>query len=307
MPEDLPITSFRTWQAVADLRYHAKALSRVAEADLAKCAQRPAGEIRQLLDELLQFGCVITNATLPLHEALEVAVWTPDQPDSFAFALCVLLADLLQQGLMVSHLDQIWQDQAPLIRSLPQSLRAALSCAFTRAVEVGCFELAAPPSRADRQTEDASVLLKGLRVLANGMSKTERERVAQADYGYRASHHLEALNAVIDEQDCLFIKGQVVFPSEVIELVAHVPSETGYHGCIAILMINAMTYGDTKEWLGFRWERQCDELTNRSDRRTQTLLRAFRYCYESDDSFLDYHTRNYDPGLYPGRLIPIIE
>ena len=136
-------SSFRTWQAVADLIHHVKPL---LEAHLGTVAQsmgvspREAGVAVGLLrDDGFAFK---RDATLNLLDGLEnIAI---ARGDGFDLAVVVLLADLLQSRVGTSVLSDVWPEAAARLRGWPATLRAAVANGLVRAREYGLVEIDPP-------------------------------------------------------------------------------------------------------------------------------------------------------------------
>ena len=123
------------------------------------------------------------------------------------------------------------------------------------------------------------------------MDQQTRKSVANADFGYRAEEHLNALNAVLSSETCQFPKGETWIPSEVVELVAHVRETPGFVVCTALLLANAIPSNDQMGWFKFRWERLAADYNVLPEEVRVPILAGFRFLYEADKEFLWYSER----------------
>ena len=303
-----PVFTFRQAQSARDLICLARGASHEALVALSAAGGAPE-DYRSLIHDR---GCHFeTDADLALYDALALAAKKPDSAGPFTAATAILLADLLQGGLGPDRLDWHVERFADDYRALPDIARAAIFNGFWTARtygQMGILPPALPITTEDRITRPAEVILPRLKALAKGMPPHERESVSRADYGCGADDHLAALNLVIDEQDCVFAEtGQHWYPSEVVELVAHVADTPGFVGCTAILLVNALMRGDLMGWFDYRWESLGDAYNALPGGARIPILAGLRYLYESDPDFMVYQTRSYDPCDAPNGLIGVVE
>lgn len=299
-----PDLTFRQAQAVHDLLHVVRG---AGPADLG-----PPGAVADLLDQ--RAGRFETDNDLELYIRVAERAADPSSP-SFLAATALLLADRLQNGLGADALDAHPERYADRFRAAPPAGRAAIVHGFIEDAESNRYATAySDPSKSaylsfapeDRLTRSADALLPALKRIAHDLLGPDLSSVAAADYGDRAEQHREALVAVLREQDCLFTDEQSWFPSEVVELVAHVRSTPGFVGCTALLLVNAIATGDPQDWFSFRWENLAEDYHALPKSVGAPILAGIRYLYESDAHFLGYYTRTYDPILTPERLIPVV-
>ena len=305
---DRPIFTFRQAQAAYDLI----CLARAAPHETLVTFSAGGGHAKDVQSLLHDRGCRFeSDADLALYETLALAATEPDHPSAFTTATAVLLADLLQNGLGPDRLDWHFDMFADSYRALPDAARAAIFNGYWAARVYGHMGILPPElpiTAEDRITRPAETILPNLKALAKRLTPDERESVSKSDYGCDVEEHLAALNLVIDQQDCLFAEeGQRWYPSEVIELVAHVADTPGFVGCTAILLVNALTHGDGMGWFDYRWENLGNAYKGLPEGARDPILAGLRFLYESDPNFLVCQTRNYDPLRRPEWMIGVVE
>ena len=116
--------------------------------------------------------------------------------------------------------------------------------------------------------------------------------------------HLAALREVIRIITVSWGQTTIWFPSEVVELTAHVASAPGFAGCTAILLLNAMRDGDGRGWINFRWEPLGAAYCALQPSRRDPILAGIRYIYETDTEFCAVSPRK--ARLGEGATIPVI-
>lgn len=259
--------------------------------------------------DLIARGCRFeTDADLALHEHMSLVAADPAHA-GFAAATAILLADLLQDGLGTDRLTWNYDTFTETYRAQPAGTRAALMNGFAALALYstrGVPPVDLPIRPEDRITRPASAILPALRRIARGMDDDLLTSVSKADYGDQADRHKAALIRVLNDNDCLFGSDDTWFPSEVVELVAHVRATPGFIPCTALLLVNAIATGDDMGWFDFRWENLGPDYNALPGDARTPILAGLRYLYESDPDFLSYHTRPYDPALAPEWLIPVV-
>ena len=90
---------------------------------------------------------------------------------------------------------------------------------------------------------DGLAIREGLAAIARQMPQSTLQHIAQADYGDQADRHLQALGDVLKAPMGWRARLGHWFPSEVIELISHVPEQTGFAGCTALMLIDATDRG----------------------------------------------------------------
>ena len=305
MAEQSYDSSFRTWQAIADLIHHVKPLLGTHLGTVARAmgvSPREAGVAVGLLrDDGFAFK---RDATLNLLDGLENLAIA--RGDGFDLAVVVLLADVLQSRVGTRVLDDVWPEAALRLRGWPATLRAAVANGLVRARELGLVALDTPDP-ASCLTRPASEISEHLLQIARSMRREELVSVAQADYGHDTERHLVALQACLSLRDGIFLPEEFWYPSEVVELRAHVPGYPGHVGCTAILLLNVLKNGDQQDWFGFRWQRQAAAYCELKPSQRDPILAAIRHIHETDENFLANETVDFNPAQTDGRTIPVVD
>ncbi|MEO1318398.1 MAG: hypothetical protein AAFW01_17720 [Pseudomonadota bacterium] len=178
-----------------------------------------------------------------------------------------------------------WASMAPIARAAPPPVRAALMNGFRTARTLGVADESVCPSDEDCITKQAPAIAERLIPLARAMTPNERRAVARADYGKDFARHLAALHAVLFRPGCLMTSKEYWYPSEVVELVAHVPDEEGFVPATALLLIQVLADKNAECHAEFRWNNNSRAYLAMPDRWRLPILDAFRHCYEAFGSF----------------------
>ncbi|SHF73832.1 hypothetical protein SAMN05444273_11110 [Litoreibacter ascidiaceicola] len=237
----------------------------------------------------------------------ETLISTVLEPDLGAeVAVAALVSNELQRGFCSGDAKELAEMATESIRSAPSKLRSAILRGldtledYAHRYEPASYLL---PDQS-RLTRPQDQILQRLCQIARGMDQQTRQSVAKADYGYRADEHLHALDEVLSSENCQFPKDETWFPSEVVELVAHVRETPGFVVCTALLLANALPTNDSMGWFEFRWERLAAEYNALPDSVRYPILAGFRYLYEADKEFLWYSERkNWHPVEAPEFMI----
>ena len=112
---------------------------------------------------------------------------------------------------------------------------------------------------------------------------------------------------MIGLRDGIFLPDEGWYPSEVVELVAHVPGSPGHEGCTAILLLNVLQTGDLQGWFDFRWQEQGAAYCDLKPSKRDPILAAIRYLYETDRQFMTEVTVDFNPAQGTGRAIPVVD
>lgn len=297
--------SFRTAQAVSDLIHHVKPLLGQHLATVAGASGMTLAETGEAFRSLRDDGYVFKrDETLPLLMGFEHIAAT--QATGFELAVVVLLADGLQVQNSPDALATVWPVVTSRLSSWPATLRAAVSNGLRRADELGHIKHVVLPKEQDYQTRTADVIVEQLVRIARSMRRDELYEVAQADHGTDIEKHFAALMDVIGTRDGIFPEGERWYPSEVVELTAHIPAPPGYEGCLAILLLNALKHGDQFGWFDVRWEGQGASICALRPSTRDPILAGIRHLYETDVNFL--HLGRVDPTrLSEGATIPVVD
>lgn len=287
-------SSFRTWQAVADLVHHAGPLAKLHFGALARASglsPRATGDALALLRD--DHFCFRRDETLPLMDGLEHLAIVGEQ--GFDLATVILLADLLQTRRESPLLVDAWPEAARQIKAWPATLRAAVANGLVRAREFGLVELESVPIAAVRLTRQREKIAEALLQIARSMRPDELLAVAQADRGAEVERHLAALRTVISMRDGILLPDESWYPSEVVELSACVPQAPGHPGCTAILLLNVLQSGDDSGWMAFLWPLQAADYCALKPSQRDPILAALRYLYETDPEFLADASVDFSP------------
>lgn len=287
-------SSFRTWQAVSDLVHHAGPLAKLHFEALARASgltPRATGDALALLRD--DGFCFRRDETLALMDGLEVLAIQGEQ--GFDLATVILLTDLLQTRRGSPLLVDVWAEAGRRLRDWPATLRAAMAHGLVRAVELGLVALDAVPTMAERLTRGPEEIAEGLLQIARSMRPDELLAVAQSDRGSEVERHLTALRQVISLRDGIFLTEESWYPSEVVELTAHMPDQQGFAGCTAILLLNVLKQGDRMDWMAFRWEVQAATYCGLKPSQRDPILAGIWYIYETDPGFLGNASVDFNP------------
>ena len=242
-------------------------------------------------------------------EAVSLKAAKPEHPETCTLALAIFLADALQDGLSHGTLEGYAETALQAIHGAPRLTRAALVRAFATTRDLGGMGVLPPelPFAPDENlTCDRDTLIAPLCDLARNMDSPTRDFVSEADYGSDAEKHREALSRVLLRETCLLEKDEYWHPSEVVELIAHVPGQPGFLECTALLMANSVQDNDNQGYFDYRFESIGAAYFDQPGR-AAPVIAGLRYLYESDSHFLSYYTRQYDPVLHPERMIPLVD
>ncbi|MEM9342835.1 MAG: hypothetical protein AAGA87_07300 [Pseudomonadota bacterium] len=299
---DRPTLSFREAQAAYDLicllnRYSDDELTAAVGPDLKRLIRSD--------------GCRFTGETdTKGYEALVTRV--VDSLDGAGIAAAIIVANDLQHGLWSGDARDLVEMASAHVCASPSDLRAAVlrgvdTLDFARYTWDATEHLWPEVSRV---TRDAEPILPELFRIARAMDEPTRKSVAAADYGSDIDKHLGALNDVLASEDCLFPKNDAWYPSEVVELVAHVAETPGFTPCTALLLANSLQGRDMTDWFEFRWIHLATKYKRLPSRVRLPILAGIRHLYERDEEFLAYERpkrTRYDPVLTPDALIDLVD
>lgn len=241
------------------------------------------------------------------YEQLAAKVLEPSEGADFAVAMIV--ANDLQKGLWTGNSKDFVEMAADKIRVSSQPLRSAilrgLDCIDDFSYGHNPTEYFWPEE--SRLTRTAEQILPRLCEIARSMDEPTRRSVAAADYGCDIERHHEALNDVLSSETCLFPKDDVWYPSEVVELVSHVRSTSGFIPCTALLLANALQGRDNVGWFEFRWSNMAADYNQLPKSIHAPILAGLRFLYESGEDFLTFSkAKNCDPVTSPEGLIGFV-
>jgi hypothetical protein len=193
-----------------------------------------------------------------------------------------LLWQSLSEGRAEPFLQDIWDQRQAELLAAPAPIRAAVMNGFQRLREHGLVEDMCRPQAAHRVSDPRAAVEAALKTIGRAMTLPEIDHVARADYGTNVARHREALVALLQDPDLAYPTGEFWYPAEVVELVAHLPTSTGYIPCVAILLLDALRTDDARGNASFRLGRQWAALLALPQRARDAFLAAYRHLYETD-------------------------
>lgn len=296
------LVDFRTLQAISDLQ--ALTCDIVDEADANwPIAESQSVALRRLVTvEGCSFG---SDASLALWSLLDEIATQPAQPDAVcALSTGVLMANALQGGDRQEVAGSLWSDSVARLRRLPHRLRGPLARAALCTRDRHRFRDSAAPSADDTLSVDVARTSARLVGIARAATEEELRHIARADYGCGCDTHLPALRQVIFKQDCVFTEAQGWYPSEVVELVSHVPTEPAFAVATAILLNHCLHKGDLQASTDFRWENNAAAYLALPPPLRDPILAGFRAIYESDGGWSPYYSALFDRTENRAVLLP---
>lgn len=294
---------FRTLQAISDLRALALQVLNVSGDTLPLDAGQKTALHRLVTAERCVFDSDATFALLPALEAL-AADHAGATDAAFALSNAILMANALQGGDRQERAAALWSESAARLRRLPHRLRAPLAHAACCTSDRYRFSESAAPSTEDRISVDLAATGARLVEIARAASEEELQHIARADYCCGYDRHLPALRQVIFDQACVFSEAQGWYPSEVVELVSHVPSEQGFAVATAILLNHCIHKGDLQGSTDFRWENNAAAYLALPRDLREPILAGFRAIYETDDGWSPYYSAQFDSRDNRAVLLP---
>ncbi len=259
---------FRRIQTVADLKALAAAGPPPADPDA----------FRRLVAE---HGCRLEGGPgmLDLVEPLEEVAASPDHP-AFAAATAALLADCLQGGNEPEGMALNYRSFGGAYVALAVRDRAAILAGFALVRGMTKAPLFDAPERDLCISTDPIAITAALAGIARAITEDEMAAISVADRGNDAERHLSELAKVIADQDCVMTGAQNWFPSEVVELVAHVPGSRGFIPATAILMATCIDNGDYRGGMEYRWRNIGRSYFDLPERSRAPVMAGFRHLYE---------------------------
>jgi hypothetical protein len=228
-----------------------------------------------------------------------------DQSDAvFTFTNAVVLSTLLLHGETRPETFNITTNRAARLRALPTVSRAALANGFRRLAVSGSEQRSLYPKAEDCISVDLEKVCARLVELAQAVTEPELEHIAKADYQNDREEHYAALKTVIFEQDCVFSDEQSWVPSEVVELISHIPAEPGFGVATAVLLTHCLRKGDMQGHTDFRWQNNAAAYLAMPDTLRHPILAGFRYIYETDPGWCPHFSALFDPYDHHCKIIP---
>ena len=296
--------SFRKYQAIFDLQ---KAASYLVD-----CLTRDLTSFEMGVRE--KFAANMPERASDWQIAVPDDVWpklalvscSPENgKEEFLLATCLLILDRFVKAHRGGDFQWEWDAFAKHYREAPPRIRSAIMNGLEEARKLGFVSESIQPSVADRSTVTQDEIVSALIEIARKLTPEEREVVSIQDYGDDAEKHLSALNQVLASKTCRFTDSW--YPAETVELVSYVPGETGFVGCTALVLLNAIYDGDDVGHAEFRWQTKRFAYHDMTDDARKQILGAFRHLYETaefwspfDDEFAPERLRI--PSFIPWEL-----
>ncbi len=296
------LVSFRTLQAISDLQALAEGVL-----DNSLSVVPLSGSGREALRGLVKTErCMFdSDASLKLWPVLNKLSEDAAQPEAVcALANGILAANALQGGDRKEVAGSLWSASVHRLRQLPPRLRGPLARAAGRTADLHRFPDRAVPTGDDKVSVDLAGISERLVKIGQAVTEEEIQHIARADYGCDRDRHLSALRQVIFNQDCVFTDAQGWYPSEVVELVSHVPTEPAFAVATAILLNHCIHKGDLQGSTDFRWENNAAAYLALPPELRGPILAGFRAIYESDDNWSPYYSALFDSAENRAVLLP---
>jgi hypothetical protein len=296
------LVGFRTLQAIADLQALVTDTLN-ADGDCLPFERPQTRALARLVAE--EHCCFASDASFALLPGLEAIATDPSATDSLvALANGLLMANALQGGDRLDTVAELWTANLDRLRRLPPTLRGPLASAAQCTVSWNLLSAGAQPTRDDRMTVDPDRTSRALVAIAQSATEEELLHIARADYGCGCDRHLRTLRQVIWHQDCIFADDQGWYPAEVVELVSHVPNQTGFAVATAILLNHCVHKGDLQGSTDFRWENNARAYMALPRPLRTPILAGFRAIYESDPGWAPYYSALFDVTEHRAILLP---
>jgi hypothetical protein len=295
MPAD---GSFRTVQALADLRHFAGPAT-AQTSDCATCAFRRSG---------LSFA---DPASHPLLWASFERVVSAGE--DFASAACLWLIAALEDSAVLTSVEGLWESRILSHERWQPGQRAAAVQALWRLHDTGVLPGVESRHASAGLTRRGETIAPTLLAIARRLCASDDviRQVSRADHGWESEKHLAALRRVLARESGQFDREESWYPSEVVELIAHVPGNPGFVECSALLLLNALATHDLHGHFESRWERMGAAYLDLPEPDRLPFLRGIRYLYEADQNFLSTAgTTTVQSGkrrsILPLRVIPVL-
>lgn len=199
------------------------------------------------------------------------------------------MADVLEGGRAPESIAQNWQAWHEIYAAQDVRARATLTMGFVQLADL--WPLDPAPDLADAAMTDGPAIRTELIALAREMPDTVLYHVAHADYGYLAGEHLTALRDVLARPESWRTRDGTT--DEVIGLISHVPGQTGFAGCTALMLIDTTNYGDRYGDMDFRWANNAATYLDMPPPTGAPVLAGFRLLYETDEDWNPYGVSEY--------------
>lgn len=296
------LVDFRTLQAISDLRaLVGDILNRSGDALAFSASERSA--LYLLVSEE---GCAFqSDASIALWPRLrDMAAEDAGTVEEFGLAQGLLMANALQGGDLPETAGRLWSGAVARLRGLPCRWRGPLARAALCTKGTHRFSRGDAPTADDRTSVDITAISARLVDIGQSASEAEILHISRADYGCGCDRHLAELRKVIRDQACVFTENQGWYPSEVVELISHVPAEPGFAVATAILLNHCIHKGDLQSSTDFRWENNASAYLAMPPALRDPVLAGFRAVYEADECWSPYYGALFDPSENRAVLLP---
>ena len=207
-------------------------------------------------------------------------------PD-FAPATAWLIRGALRDESKAASVSFNWECFEEDYAALRPDHRAILAVGFRR--------LGVPCPKKHRCSTASEQICHALASLAQAMPHEERDSIARSEGNDEWQTHFDALDKVIDEQDCRMTEDQSWYPAEALEICSSDPSRQGFWGATALLLIHELEEPDHIS--SSMWSRHFEQYLSLDQPRQAVVLAAFRHCYEASERWAPEFRgwRNKDP------------
>jgi len=233
-----------------------------------------------------------------------------EKSDDAEIAVAMIVANDLQRGHWKGDAKEIAEFAVEPVRQAPRKLRAAILRGLDALEDLSYqyepTEYFLP--KESRLTRPVDQVLPKLCDIARAMDMPTRKSVAAADYGDEIEKHLEALENVLAAENCQFLKDEVWYPGEVVELVSLGRNAPGFVPCTALLLANAIQGRDNVGWFEFRWSNLAADYNALPNSVRTPILAGLRCLYEAGEDFLtDTGHKRCDPVSATDGMIDFVE
>ncbi len=296
------LVDFRTLQAISDLQALARDVLNRSGDTLDFSVHERTALYKLVTDERCAFGSDASIGLWPRLREMAGDKTTADAACSLSNG--VLMANALQGGDLPETAGRLWSESVDRMRKLRSCWRGPLARAALCTADRHRFDGTDTPTEDERISVDATSISERLLDIARSATEEEILHIARADYGCGYDRHLSELRKVIRDQACVFTETQGWYPSEVVELVSHVPTEPGFAVATAILLNHCIHEGDLQGSTDFRWENNADAYIAMPQSLRDPILAGFRAIYEADQGWSPYYSALFDPRDNRAILLP---
>lgn len=252
---------------------------------------------------MAEAGCRFetSDEAIACLEAAELAAADPSAP-GFIAATAILLADCLQGGLSVDGMSLTYTTNASAFAKLAPRARAVLLAGFVAIRKRQREPVFDAPDTCLLISTDRSAIMVALRQIATSMSEDALINIANADYGCGVDRHLEALREVLAAPDGWRTQERLWYPSEVVELVSHVPDQAGFAGATALMLMDAIEAEDIRGDMDYRWQNNAKAYFAMPE--AGPILAGFRHLYETIPEWNPYWLAYFDVADHRAITLP---